>query len=75
MASTRGTDTLTPEQRALARSLRQAARIIGHAALPAEYRAPAFVVLAPIIVAGDTRASDPRDLVPADRCPEAPRRS
>lgn len=74
MASTRGTDTLTPEQRAIARSLRQAARIIGHAALPAEYRAPAFVVLAPIIVARDTTRG-PQDLVPGGRCPKEPRRS
>lgn len=63
MASTRGTDTLTPEQRALARSLRQAARIVGHAALPAEYRAPAFLLLAPIIVNG-APAPDPQPVTP-----------
>jgi hypothetical protein len=66
---------LTPEQRRVARALRQAARIVGHAALPAEYRGPAFVFLAPIIVAGARGPADPRDLAPADRCPEAPRRS
>lgn len=57
-------DLLTPEQRELARSLRQAARIIGHAALPAEYRAPAFVVLAPIIVAGARRNGEPQPAPP-----------
>lgn len=34
--------TLTPNDRAIARKLRQAARIVGHAALPGEYRCTAF---------------------------------
>lgn len=40
--------TLTAEQRALARGLRDAARIVGHAALPAEHRAAAFIFILPI---------------------------
>lgn len=54
MAPHRGTDQLTPEQRAIARALRQAARIVGHAALPAEYRAAAFCYIAPSLVNSST---------------------
>lgn len=75
MSALRGTEHLTGEQRELARALRQAARIVGHAALPAEYRAAAFCYVAPKLLAGAAGAGDPRELVPADRCPEAPRRS
>jgi hypothetical protein len=62
MALRNGTEYLTPDQRALARALRDAARIVGHAALPAEYRAAAFCYVAPRLVAG--AGNDPPDRQP-----------
>jgi hypothetical protein len=75
MSALRGTEHLTGEQRELARALRQAARIVAHAALPAEYRAAAFCYVAPPLVAGAIAPDPPRRRAPADRCPETPRRS
>lgn len=45
--------TLSPVERELARRLRQAARIVGHAALPSEYRDAAFARVLDLELAGD----------------------
>lgn len=52
---------LTADQRALARGLRDAARIVGHAALPAEHRTAAFIFILPLTTrSARTARTDPR---------------
>lgn len=70
----RGTDLLPPEHRELARSLRQAARIVGHAALPADYRLAAFLAITPLLVPRGSPLA-PADLAGATRGPLPPVRS
>lgn len=58
---TRTSPGLTAEQRALARGLRDAARIVGHAALPAEHRNAAFIFILPLTTrSARTARTEPR---------------
>lgn len=50
----RAEDRLTPEDRALCHALRDAARIVGAAGVPAEFRASAFAAVVPTVTARAT---------------------